>query len=189
MLGHRAAVMFADVVAWRSMALEVAAASALWSSFTAKAELLGAAVMRTSSEETAVSLLRETAREFACTASVARRFSQIAEHGSRESDGPATEVVAAGEFAVSETGSVAVDEPRSDRGMCFLAERLWLLVPEGEIVPSIDAAMLRMRELVQRGSPHPLLMSGPSRTADIERVLTVGVHGPRGLVIVVIGQG
>jgi L-lactate dehydrogenase complex protein LldG len=30
-------------------------------------------------------------------------------------------------------------------------------------------------------------MSGPSRTADIERVLTIGVHGPKALVIVVIG--
>ena len=77
------------------MALEVGAASALWSSFTARAELLGAAVMRTSSEETAIGLLRETAREFACTESIARRFSRIAERGTREFDGPATEVVAA----------------------------------------------------------------------------------------------
>ena len=171
------------------MALEVGAASALWSSFTAKAELLGAAVMRTASEDTAVGLLRETAREFACTTSVARRFPRIAEHAAPATDTPATEVVGAGEFGVAETGSVAVDEARGDRGMCFLAERLWLLVPEREMVPNLDAAMLRMRELVQHGSPHPLLMSGPSRTADIERVLTVGVHGPRALVIVVIGHG
>jgi L-lactate dehydrogenase complex protein LldG len=171
------------------MALEVGAASALWSSFTAKAELLGAAVMRTASEDTAVGLLRETAGEFACTTSVARRFPRLAEHAIRATDMPATEVVGAGEFAVAETGSVAVDEARGDRGMCFLAERLWLLVPEGEMVPNLDAAMLRMQELVQHGSPHPLLMSGPSRTADIERVLTVGVHGPRALVIVVIGHG
>jgi len=171
------------------VALEVGAASALWSSFTAKAELLGAAVMRTASEDTAVGLLRETAREFACTTSVARRFPRLAEHATRATDVPATEVVGAGEFAVAETGSVAVDEARGDRGMCFLAERLWLLVPEREMVPNLDAAMLRMRELVQHGSPHPLLMSGPSRTADIERVLTVGVHGPRALVIVVIGHG
>src|SRR5438270_2149030 len=145
--------------------------------------------MRTASEDTAVELLRETAREFACTTSVARRFPRLDEHATRPTDMPATEVVGAGEFAVAETGSVAVDEARGDRGMCFLAERLWLLVPESEMVPNLDAAMLRMQELVQHGSPHPLLMSGPSRTADIERVLTVGVHGPRALVILGIGHG
>jgi L-lactate dehydrogenase complex protein LldG len=32
-------------------------------------------------------------------------------------------------------------------------------------------------------------MSGPSRTADIERVLTIGVHGPRALAIVIVGGG
>ncbi len=29
-------------------------------------------------------------------------------------------------------------------------------------------------------------VTGPSRTADIERVLTIGVHGPRKLVVVVV---
>jgi L-lactate dehydrogenase complex protein LldG len=96
--------------------------------------------------------------------------------------------VAAAEFAVAETGSVALDEPREDRGACFLAERLWLLVPADRLVSSLDEAMSELRELVRKGAHHPLLMSGPSRTADIERVLTVGVHGPRGLVLVVVGQ-
>jgi L-lactate dehydrogenase complex protein LldG len=30
------------------------------------------------------------------------------------------------------------------------------------------------------------LVTGPSRTADIERVLTIGVHGPRALHVVVL---
>ena len=185
-----------------AMALEVATASPLWSTFTARAELLGAAVMRTASEDTAVGLLRETASQFVCTASAARAFSRIAEHAThpaehathpaehatQTTDGPAREVVAAGTFAVAESGSVAVNEARADRGMCFLAERLWLLVPVHENEPSIDEALMRLRELVQAGAPHPLLMSGPSRTADIERVLTVGVHGPRALVVIVIGH-
>jgi L-lactate dehydrogenase complex protein LldG len=96
--------------------------------------------------------------------------------------------VAPAAFAIAETGSVAVDEPPDDRGKCFLAERLWLLVPESAIVPTLDVGLQRIGQLVSGGSKHPVLMSGPSRTADIERVLTIGVHGPRALVIVVVGQ-
>ena len=152
------------------MAVEPSSApSALWSAFTARAELLGAAVIRTASEETAARLLADATTEFACTASAARRFPRLAAAAKSSNHEPAREVVAPGEFAVAETGSVAVDEQRADRGQCFLAERLWLLVANG--------------------SPHPLLMSGPSRSADIERVITVGVHGPRAVLIMVVGHG
>jgi len=33
-----------------------------------------------------------------------------------------------------------------------------------------------------------VFISGPSRTADIEQTLTLGVHGPRELIIVVYGE-
>ena len=45
------------------------------------------------------------------------------------------------------------------------------------------------------GSPGPgqrlylTLTTGPSRTADIERVLTIGVQGPRAVHLVVVGGG
>src|ERR1051326_6208684 len=167
------------------MAVEAAAGSA-WSTFTARAELLGAAVMRTSSQDTAASLLLEAAPNYVCTRSAANRFPRRAERAQQAGSQPAVEVVAGAEFAVAETGAVAIDEPADDRGRCFLAERLWLLVPQDALVQSLDEALQRMGELIRRGAHHPLLMSGPSRTADIERVLTIGVHGPRALVIVIV---
>jgi L-lactate dehydrogenase complex protein LldG len=171
-------------------AVEEMTATSLWSIFTQKAELVGTVVMRMASEETAGSLLRETAGSFTCTGSAAKRFPKLARRASRRktSETLAAEVVAAGEYAVAETGSVALNEPALDRGKCFLAERLWVLVAEREILPTLDAGMQRMRDLVVRGARHPLLMTGPSRTADIERVLTIGVHGPRALCVVVVGD-
>jgi L-lactate dehydrogenase complex protein LldG len=168
-------------------AVEEVAATSLWSIFTQKAELVGAVVMRTASQETVGALLREATGGFACTANAAKRFPQLARRASRRK-GLAAEVVTLGEYAVAETGSVALNEPRDDRGKCFLAERLWILVAEGAIVPTLDEGMARMHDLVTADARHPLLMTGPSRTADIERVLTIGVHGPRALCVVVVGD-
>ncbi len=171
-------------------AVDAKAGTLLWSIFTQKAELVGAVVMRTASQETARTLLRETAGGFVCTTSAARRFPKLARGAARQkpSERPAVEVVASGEYAVAETGSVALNEPATDRARCFLAERLWILVAEQEILPTLDAGMHRMRELVTRGARHPLLMTGPSRTADIERVLTIGVHGPRALCVIIVAE-
>lgn len=163
--------------------------AALWSRFTAKAELVGAAVMRTGSQETAPRLFRAAAGELRFTARVAERFPRVAAGRSAQKTGqPSAEVVAVAEFAVAETGSVAIHEPDADRGACFLSERLWVLVAERDILATLDQGMQRMRDLVLAGARHPLLMTGPSRTADIERVLTIGVHGPRALVIVIVGE-
>lgn len=168
--------------------MAVEAHASLWSTFTARAELLGAAVMRTSSQETTTSLLRETARTYICTRSASSRFPQVAAHAAPAGATPQAEVVTAAEFAVAETGSVAINEPADERGRCFLAERLWLLVPEHRLVATLDEALQLIGELIRQGAHHPLLMSGPSRTADIERVLTIGVHGPRAVVIVVVAD-
>ena len=95
--------------------------------------------------------------------------------------------VADGLFAVAETGSVAVALPRDERGEALLADRLWLVVPASEIAATLDDALARIEALVRAGSPYVTLMTGPSRTADIERALTVGVHGPGELHVVIVG--
>jgi L-lactate dehydrogenase complex protein LldG len=95
--------------------------------------------------------------------------------------------LADGLFAVAETGSVAVALPRAERAAALLSERLWLFVPSSELVATLDLALARIDALVREGRPYVTLMTGPSRTADIERALTVGVHGPRELHVVLVG--
>ncbi|HYY88514.1 MAG TPA: LUD domain-containing protein [Chloroflexota bacterium] len=162
----------------------------LWSVFTAKAELVGAAVMRAATQASAVALLREAGADVRRTASVSARFADIAEAlgAPVQRDIQTAEVVAPAQLAVAETGSVLLDEPDVDRAACFLAERLWVLVGAEQIVPTLEQALERVLALIQAGAHHPQLVTGPSRTADIERVLTIGVHGPRALVVLVIGE-
>src|SRR5207237_10171931 len=102
--------------------------------------------MRTTSQDTALSLLHDAATEFACTGSVAERFPTFAEYKTK-SGKPMAEIVATGELAIAETGSVLVDQPADDRGACFLAERLWLLVPAREIVATLAEVLRRIPHL------------------------------------------
>lgn len=80
-----------------------------------------------------------------------------------------------------------------------------LVLPCGEgrprathVVPPAHVCLVRARDLVPTiaelvallaGAPQPSLVhwvSGPSRTADLEMCLTIGVHGPRAVDVVVV---
>jgi L-lactate dehydrogenase complex protein LldG len=53
------------------------------------------------------------------------------------------------------------------------------LCPTAALVASLDDAAPVIRQLsLAQGGGFLTLVTGPSRTADIERVLTVGVQGP-----------
>jgi L-lactate dehydrogenase complex protein LldG len=103
-------------------------------------------------------------------------------------DTAADDAVCRADFAVAETGSLAVSLPNEERRRALLAERLWLQVQRQDIVATLDEALQRVATSIIDGNNHyATFMSGPSRTADIERTLTIGVHGPRAVTVVVIG--
>jgi L-lactate dehydrogenase complex protein LldG len=83
-------------------------------------------------------------------------------------------------LAIAETGSVLLAEPSlPDRsvGMLMLAHAT--VCPTRAVVASLDDALPELRRLAKTpGGSMTTLVTGPSRTADIERVLTVGVQGP-----------
>lgn len=55
------------------------------------------------------------------------------------------------------------------------------------IVPDLPALAGTLETLLSsRGNSYLSLTTGPSRTADIERVLTIGVHGPKELHILIL---
>jgi L-lactate dehydrogenase complex protein LldG len=85
-----------------------------------------------------------------------------------------------GRLAIAETGSVMLAEPDlPDRAIGMLVAVQVIVCRTELLVPSLDDATPLLRELALRpGGAYATLVTGPSRTADIERVLTVGVQGP-----------
>jgi len=90
---------------------------------------------------------------------------------------------------LAETGSVTVaDDALAPRLLSMLADVCVVLLPGSAIVPGLDEAAGILAELNRIGHRYVSLVTGPSRTADIERVLTIGVQGPKALHIIVIGE-
>ena len=83
-------------------------------------------------------------------------------------------------LAVAETSSVLLAEATlEDRAIGMLALAQLVVCPTAALVPSLDEAAPVLRAVaLQTGGGYATLVTGPSRTADIERVLTVGVQGP-----------
>ena len=87
--------------------------------------------------------------------------------------------------AVASTGSVAQSsEDVGGRSVSLLPRVHWCLVPASCIVASTSEVFLPARD---RGLPSNLvLVTGPSKSADIEQIIVTGVHGPVALELTVI---
>jgi len=91
--------------------------------------------------------------------------------------------ISGAEAALAETGSLALVSGSGTARMTSLLPPVHIvLLPESRIAASL------FEWVGQRPTPMPanlVLVSGPSKTADIEQTLIVGVHGPKRLVVIV----
>lgn len=87
---------------------------------------------------------------------------------------------------IAETGSLVLwpnaDEPRL---MSLLPPVHVALVEEDKIVDSL-AGLMAQADWSSGMPTNAILISGPSKTADIEQTLAYGVHGPKELIVLVI---
>lgn len=91
------------------------------------------------------------------------------------------------DMAVAETGTLVGDATNvDDRLVSTLPLVHVALVSTSGLKATLGEALEALQE---KGIPGQInFITGPSRTSDIERVLTIGVHGPEKLIIVFVDQ-
>ena len=91
------------------------------------------------------------------------------------------------EFGIAETGSVFQDGyDIATRLVTILPPLHVVFLPSANIVPGITEAFEIISQSFDRG--YIGFITGPSRTADIERVMTIGVHGPSRFAIIAVDE-
>lgn len=93
---------------------------------------------------------------------------------------------------IAETGSIMVTAgPGTPYTLNFLPETHIAVVHADRIVGGYEDAWALVRQNGETGAALPrtvTMITGPSRSSDIERTVTVGVHGPKRLHIVLVGN-
>lgn len=84
-------------------------------------------------------------------------------------------------WGIAATGSAVFDSARAGgRTASLVPPAILILLPADRILPQPSDLFRSMDERLPDGLPSQLVLaSGPSRTGDIELILTMGVHGPR----------
>ncbi len=84
------------------------------------------------------------------------------------------------DYGIAETGSLVLESTSEDlRLATMLSEVHVAVLPKSKIVPDAMALEKTFTERFSQPPCYLAFITGASRTADIERVLTIGVHGPQ----------
>jgi len=90
------------------------------------------------------------------------------------------------DWALADTGTLVQDATAVDKRLVSTLPTIHVaLIATAGLRPDMPAWLADARP---QEANYLAMITGPSRTADIERVLTIGVHGPERLVIVFIDQ-
>jgi L-lactate dehydrogenase complex protein LldG len=89
-------------------------------------------------------------------------------------------------WALADTGSLVADQSAVEQRLASTLPAIHIaLIGTDRVLPDKTAVFSRITPATSR---YIAFITGPSRTADIERVLTIGVHGPKRLVIIFVDE-
>ena len=92
---------------------------------------------------------------------------------------------------VAETGTLVLTAgPDNPTSLNFLPDNHIVVIEAKDVAGDYESIWPRLREKFG-GGPMPRvvnLITGPSRSADIEQTLILGAHGPRRLHVIVVGE-
>jgi len=96
--------------------------------------------------------------------------------------------ISTAEFCIGETGSLCVDNYSYEaRVTSMMPITNLVFVNANYTTKDVDSAFKVISKVFKKG--YMGFVTGPSRTADIERVLSLGVHGPNRLIIFAMEKG
>lgn len=93
------------------------------------------------------------------------------------------------DWGIAETGTLVLDSSREElRLATMLCEIHIAVLPESRIRPTAEDLYKELESCLQQKPGYLAFVTGASRTADIERVLALGVHGPLELHILLLEE-
>jgi L-lactate dehydrogenase complex protein LldG len=98
--------------------------------------------------------------------------------------------IVAAEVLLADTGSSLIACPTAeDRLLCYLVPACVILARMDQLAEHLPAAWKKIARRCggQELTGEFVIVTGPSRTSDIEKTLILGVHGPKRLVVILLG--
>lgn len=91
------------------------------------------------------------------------------------------------DYGIAETGTLAIESSSEElRLATMLAEIHVAVLPKSRIRATAEDIYAELKGLMNQNPDYLAFITGASRTADIERVLALGVHGPLELHILIL---
>lgn len=90
------------------------------------------------------------------------------------------------DYGIAETGTLVIDSSKEDLRLATMLSQIHVAVlPESKMKEKTEDIENELNAVLSKDAAYLAFITGASRTADIERVLALGVHGPFELHILV----